>query len=485
MRSKLKVGVSMALSLAMVLAFSTFAYAGDETVSTSQDNITVTKSAEWTKVDGKSVDEKGNPYVKVSFKVDTTKASTAITNTISKGGSTDVMLVLDKSGSMASGEKITLAKEAAVDFTKELMKLNSETVRIGLVTFGTDAGIDLDLNSYDQHVIDKINMVKAGGDTNIQKGIYCAQTILKGSQAKNKMMIVLSDGEPVGQMKASEAGSEVAVGNSDEARAINQATMATQVIPGLKIVTIGYNTTTKTENILTSMATTGANGKKMFYKADIKASQVVQDLAGVFEQITETVTSYVIGNSLVDTIPAEFNVVEGTVKVNDDKVKASLSDDKKTVTWSWGENKLENKVYEMSVVTTLDKSKFKDADFTNGTKVYTNGTTSDVTKDSTGSAIFGYGKEGVIKLTSPKLALSTNILKNDETTKVKEDKKTDANKESDKTAKNETNKADSKDLDNSPKTGDVFDMVLYSLVGLCGLTLTVGSGIALKKKKNR
>ena len=139
----------------------------------------------------------------------------------------------------------------------------------------------------------------------------------------------------------------------------------------------------------------------------------------------------------------------------------------------------------MSVVTTLDKSKFKDADFTNGTKVYTNGTTSDVTKDSTGSAIFGYGKEGVIKLTSPKLALSTNILKNDETTKVKEDKKTDANKESDKTVKDETNKADSKDLDNSPKTGDAFDMVLYSLVGLCGLTLTVGSGIALKKKKNR
>ena len=93
MRSKLKVGVSMALSLAMVLAFSTFAYAGDETVSMSQDNITVTKSAEWTKVDGKSIDENGNPYAKISFKVDTTKASTTITNTVSKGGRTDVMLV--------------------------------------------------------------------------------------------------------------------------------------------------------------------------------------------------------------------------------------------------------------------------------------------------------------------------------------------------------------------------------------------------------
>ena len=65
MRSKIKVGISMALSLAMVLAFSTFAYAGDETVSASQDNITVTKSAQWVKVNDKSVDENGNPYAPI------------------------------------------------------------------------------------------------------------------------------------------------------------------------------------------------------------------------------------------------------------------------------------------------------------------------------------------------------------------------------------------------------------------------------------
>ena len=484
MRSKIKVGISMALSLAMVLAFSTFAYAGDETVSASQDNITVTKSAQWVKVNDKSVDENGNPYAKITFKVDTTKASTTITNTVSKGGSTDIMLVVDNSGSMLSNNKMILAKQAAVEFTKELMQLNSQSVRIGLVTFNTEGYIDLDLNSYDQHVIDKINLIKANGGTNIQKGVYLAQTILKGSQAMNKMMIVLSDGYPNGKMKASEAGPEVAVGNTDAERAINQATMATQVIPGLKIVTIGYDTTSNTEKILTSMATTGANGNKMFYKADVKASQVVQDLAGVFEQITETVTSYVIGNSLVDTIPAEFNIVEGTVTVNDEKIKATLSEDKKTITWSWGENKLENKVYEMSVVTTLDKSKFTTYDFANGKKVYTNGTTIDVSKDSTGSAIFGYGKEGVIKLTSPKLALSNSLLSNEET-KKEEDKKTDANKEQDKTVTEETKTATGNDLDESPKTADEYEVMAYILVAACGLVLMVGSGLALNKKRNR
>ena len=498
MRNKLKMGISMALSLAMVVAFSSFAYAGEETVSTSKDNITVTKTAEWTQVNGKSVDEKGNPYAKISFKVDASKASTTITNTVSKGGSTDIMLVVDNSVSM-QGSKMILAKQAASEFTQELMKVKNQTVRIGLVTFNTEGYIDLDLNSDVKHVVDKINLVKAGGGTNIQKGVYCAQTILKGSQAKNKMMIVLSDGYPNGKMKSNETGPEVATGNTDAERATNQAAIAAKVIPGLKIVTIGYDTNTKTEAILTSMATAGANNKKLFYKADVKASSVVQDLAGVFEEITETVTSYVIGNSLVDTIPAEFNIVDGTVTCNDTKLKATLSADKKTLTWTWGENKLENKVYEMSVITTFDKSKVTEADFTSGKKVYTNGTTIDVTKDSTGSAIFGYGKEGSIKLTSPKLALSSNLLVKDETTKKDETVKEDENKNTTVNPSIENVKGDDKvsatqnpenlnnsanaDLDKSPKTGDTSNMTMYLLLAAGGVVVMIGTAVAMKKRR--
>ena len=122
---------------------------------------------------------------------------------------------------------------------------------------------------------------------------------------------------------------------------------------------------------------------------------------------------------------------------------------------------------------------------TNGKKVYTNGTTIDVSKDSIGSAIFGYGKEGVIKLTSPKLALSNSILSNEETKKEEEDKKTDANKEQDKTVTEETKTATGNDLDESPKTADEYEVMAYILVAACGLVLMVGSGLALNKKRNR
>lgn len=487
MRKNIKVGVSMALTAIMVCAMSSFAFASDDVVTGSKDNITVTKSAQWVQVNGKSADSNGNPYAKITFKVDTTKASTTITNTVSKGGSTDVMLVLDDSISMKDKNKMTLAKQAAVDFTKELMNVSNQSVRVGLVTFNTRAYVNIDLNSDAQHVIDKINMVTAGGGTNIQEGIFYAENILKGSQAKNKMMIVLSDGYPNGHIK--DQGSEVATGSNDAEKAINQAKMATEKVPGLKIVTIGYNTTTNTEKTLTNIATTGANGNKMFYKADVKTSDVVKDLASVFEQITETVTSYVIGNTLVDTIPAEFTVVDGSIKVNDSAVTGSLSDDKKTVTWTWGNNKLEQKVYEMSVITTLDKSKVSKEAFTNKSSVYTNGTTIDTSKDSTGSAIFGYGKEGVIKLTSPKLALDPSMLTatTDSTTEEKvtaddKNKSETVNTTDDKTT---TTTTDTKDLDESPKTGDSMNTIVFVIMGASALALLTIGGIMMKKKRTR
>ena len=37
-------------------------------------------------------------------------------------------------------------------------------------------------------------------------------------------------------------------------------------------------------------------------------------------------------------------------------VKAEISEDTHSINWNWGENKLEKKVYEMSVITVLDKN---------------------------------------------------------------------------------------------------------------------------------
>lgn len=443
MRGKMKAALSMALAVTMVMGMSTVAFADSEsTVSVRQDNITVTKSAQWTTVDGKNQDENGNPYAKINFKVDTTQATTEVTNTVSKGGATDVMLVLDNSGSMA-GNKLTKAKAAACTFADEVMSITANEVKLGLVNFETNAKLCSTLGSNKDTVKNAINGLRDGGGTNMSEGIKIATNEFSKSSAPNKLMIVLGDGYP----------------NSSSATK-SAATAAKNA--GIKIVTIGYECN---ENLLKEIASDGGAGK-MYYKAAATATNVVKDLGSTFVEISEQVTSTVVGNSLVDKIPAEFDVVEGTTTSNDTNVVPTLSADKKTVTWSWGTNKLEKKVYEMSVVVKLDMSKVPADYITNKSEIYTNGSTIKTDVDSTGSSMFGYGQTGVINLKSPKLSLADK-----DKVGVKEEGKL-------------TGEGTEGKVDDSPKTADGFNPVAIAVLAGAALVL-VGSGVALKKKASR
>lgn len=444
MRGKVKAAVSMALAAAMVMGMSTVAFANSEsTVTATQDNITVTKSAQWTTVDGKNQDDKGNPYAKINFKVDTTNATTDVTSTVSKGGATDVMLVLDTSGSMA-GNKVEQAKKAACTFADEVMSITTNDVNVGLVTFDTDANLISELTKDKEKVKSSINTMRGNGGTLMSEGISIATTAFSSSKAPNKIMVILGDGYPNSSSKTRTA-----------------ATAAKNA--GVKIVTIGYECN---ESLLKEIASDGGAGK-MYYKAAATASGVVKDLGSTFVEISEQVTSTVVGNSLVDKIPTEFDIVEGTITSNDANVAPTVSNDKKTITWSWGSNKLEKKVYEMSVIVKLDMSKVPADYITNKSSIYTNGSTIKTDVDSTGSSIFGYGQTGVINLKSPKLSLA--------------DKDKVGVKEEGKLTGEGTTEGK---VDNSPKTGDAFNPVAIAVLAGAALVL-VGSGVALKKKSSR
>ena len=470
MKGNIKLG--LALIVAMVFVNSTVAFANtDSTVTATKDNITITKSAQWTEYNGSKTDDKGNPYAKISFKIDASKAETTITNVVSKGGDTDVMLVFDMSSSMKPAARIEAARKAAKEFTEEVMKNTPSKVKVGLVTFDKTAKVDINLSNDKAAILAKIDAIKTGYYTNVEDGILKARECLKNSTAQNKLIVLLGDGRP---NTINENNKTEYVGREKAATAaIEQSKLAQKEINGLKIVTIGFETDQVTESILKEIATNNANGQKMFYKADIKASALVQDLASVFKTITEKVESYVVGNSLIDIIPDEFNVVDGTIKVNDKNVTVFSSGDRKTITWSWGNNKLENKVYEMSLITTLDKSKVPDSYFTDKKDVFTNGTTIDTSKDSTGSSKFGYGQVGVIKLTSPKLPL----------TDIVEETKNDSEKVN--VNPNDNLNPDDKDnskLDDSPKTGSNFNQLIFLVLVISGGIVT--SGIMFVKRRH-
>ena len=444
MRGKMKAVISMALAGAMVMSLSTVALADEATVTKTQDNITVTKTAQWTTVDGKVQDENGNPYAKINFKVDTTKATTDVTSTVSKGGATDVMLVLDTSGSMA-GNKVEQAKKAAATFADEVMSITSNEVKVGLVTFDNSAKLVAPLTKNKDTVKNALNGMRGCGGTLMSEGISVAQAEFAKSSAPNKIMVILGDGYP-----------------NSTSRTKTSATTAKNA--GTKLVTIGYECN---ESFLKEIASDGGTGK-MYYKAAAKATNVVSDLGTTFVQISEQVTSTVVGNSLVDKIPTEFDVVENSATSNDTNVVPTLSADKKTITWSWGSNKLEKKVYEMSVVVKLDMSKVPADYISNNSSIYTNGTTIKTDVNSEGSSMFGYGNTGVINLTSPKLSLGDRLKEG----QAKDDK-------------NLTGEGvkDGK-VDDSPKTGDSFNLVAILLLAGAGVTL-VGTGVAIKRRHSR
>ena len=114
------------------------------------------------------------------------------------GTGLDLMLVIDTSGSMQTGDKIGYAKDAAVAL---INALPDNTTQMGIVTFDEGANVYQvlqDLTSNKADLITAVNNLTAPGPrTYIGTGINYATTELTGARAiagHAKMQVVLSDG---------------------------------------------------------------------------------------------------------------------------------------------------------------------------------------------------------------------------------------------------------------------------------------------------
>lgn len=113
----------------------------------------------------------------------------------------DVVLVIDKSGSMNDDDKLLDTKKAAIAFGEKLLTKGS-TTRIAIVTYAETAASINNGHFYTADELDafksQINGIKASGGTNQQAGIHVAQQLLDSDSPVGnlKNIVILSDGVP-------------------------------------------------------------------------------------------------------------------------------------------------------------------------------------------------------------------------------------------------------------------------------------------------
>lgn len=119
---------------------------------------------------------------------------------------TDVVMVMDISNTMNTNDRIGKAKKAAKAFLEQYSKgvgINDDS-RIGMVTFNSHASVVFDLENADENLntflgdIDDITAPSAESVkfTNIEAGLQLANNMLKSSLAKQKYIILITDGFP-------------------------------------------------------------------------------------------------------------------------------------------------------------------------------------------------------------------------------------------------------------------------------------------------
>lgn len=165
--------------------------------TTGKGNITVSaRPSQWKFVQG----DQGLLYVDVSIQSQMRTGGFGARESDQPRAAVDLVVVLDRSGSMAAENKLPFAKQAIENL---LAQLNSAD-RFALVTFDNYATVNAPLvsvtDSERARLRSLVQEMRPGGSTNIEDGLVRARELLRNAPVnvvagRNRRVILLSDGE--------------------------------------------------------------------------------------------------------------------------------------------------------------------------------------------------------------------------------------------------------------------------------------------------
>lgn len=132
------------------------------------------------------------PFICEWEDADSIPKTTTEEKNVSLSGERDIVLVLDVSGSMG-GTPIEETRKASENFINTIL---DEDANIGLVTYNGSAArlADFSRNKIELNRI--VSNIYSDGGTNIEAGLSEAYSMLKAGNAKKKIIVLMSDGEP-------------------------------------------------------------------------------------------------------------------------------------------------------------------------------------------------------------------------------------------------------------------------------------------------
>ena len=288
----------------------------------------------------------------------------------------DVILVIDRSGSMNdkanytdTKTKMQATKDSAITLATNLLSNNTNgrtLVNMGIVTFGSDV-IEFIGNGYNAKVLtsstlsSSLNTIKGiinnipdsvgeYGDTlgaqgtNIQSGLAKAKDLLVGSTANNKVVILLTDGKPTyfnyngnrygdGRNDSNECVERGSYGRCTKEMSPSSAAdaEATLIKENATIYTVGFGlgNDNTTKNFLIGVATSSDKA----YLANDEA-ELLKNFNNIINSITTIATDVVV----TDIVPKGFIVDEEELKntYKDAVVITHNEDGTTTITWNIG-----------------------------------------------------------------------------------------------------------------------------------------------------
>lgn len=206
MRKRFKVSMSWLCIFAVLFGLTPSALFADTSADTilKPGDISLSKTAE--RVDGEEA------MWKITL---TAEAADHVQSDVKS----DVVLVIDKSGSMDDGKwfkdsSFEKAVDAAKDLSTQLLSNNSKS-RVAIVTFNKNAeqvtgfygSSQSDQNKLFESLSD-LRKKEPDGGTNIQAGLNMARTMFSDDTSTNKVIVLLSDGDPTYSYQATSAVSD-------------------------------------------------------------------------------------------------------------------------------------------------------------------------------------------------------------------------------------------------------------------------------------